>query len=108
MGWLDAKTFYKRGDKPRFKVGDKVFKIVEIRPNILKRTLRFCVEYTVEEVSSKKSGLFFKEFTYVIKEVGTDKLYDGIYESELFTEFKHIDNPNTDDPDWWLDYFNFE
>jgi hypothetical protein len=97
MGWLDAISTYKSGDTPKYKVGDKVYKLIVILPEFNKRKLqKFCVPCEVTEVSEKKSGFIFREFTYTIKSA-TGELIENVYESELYTEYQNV--PETKNPD---------
>lgn len=98
MSWLDAATFYKSGDTPKYKVGDTVYKLLVILPELNKRKLqKFCVPCEVTEVSSKKSGFIFREFTYTVKMVKTGEVVEDVYESELYTEYQNV--PETKNPD---------
>ena len=98
MSWLDAATFYKSGDTPKYKVGDRVYKLLVIPPELGKRKLqKFCVECVITGVSTKKSGFIFKEFTYTVKMVKTNEVVENVYESELYPEY--IDVPETKNPD---------
>jgi hypothetical protein len=98
MSWLDAATFYRSGKTPKYKVGDKVYKLLVIPPELGKRKLqKFCVECEVTSVSTKKSGFIFKEFTYTVKMVKTNEVVENVYESELYTEYQNV--PETKNPD---------
>lgn len=98
MGWLDAATLYKSGDTPKYKVGDKLYKLLVIPPELNKRKLqKFCVPCEVTWVSSKKSGFIFREFTYKVKMLNTSEVVDDVYESELYTEYQDV--PETKNPD---------
>ena len=98
MSWLDAASFYSSGKTPKYKVGDKVYKLLVILPELGKRKLqKFCVECEVTSVSTKKSGFIFKEFTYTVKMVKTSEVVENVYESELYTEYQNV--PETKNPD---------
>ena len=98
MGWLDASFTYRSGNTPKYKVGDKVYKLLVIPPELGKRKLqKFCVECEVISVSTKKSGFIFKEFTYVVKMIKSGKVVENVYESELYTEYQNV--PETKNPD---------
>ena len=98
MSWLDAATFYKSGDTPKYKVGDVVYKLIVIPPELNKRKLqKFCVPCEITEVSSKKSGFIFREFTYTVKMSKTGEVVKDVYESELYTEYQNV--PETKNPD---------
>ena len=99
MGWFDSNFTYSSGDTPKFKVGDHVYKTVIILPTLNKKLQKFCVAHEIKGVSAKKSGLFFKEFTYTVKSLETGEIIDNVYESELYTEwydFKFPKDPNID------------
>ena len=97
MGWLDASFTYRSGKEPKYKVGDKVYKLLVIPPELGKRKLqKFCVECEVTSVSTKKSGFIFREFTYTVK-MPTGEVVDNVYESELYTEYQNV--PETKNPD---------
>ena len=98
MGWFDAAPTYKSGDTPKYKVGDTVYKLLVILPEFNKRKLqKFCVPCEVTEVSDKKSGFIFREFTYTVKMVKTGEVVENVYESELYTEYQNV--PETKNPD---------
>ena len=98
MGWLDASFTYSSGKTPKYKVGDKVYKLLVILPELNKRKLqKFCVPCEVTRVSTKKSGFIFREFTYTVKMVKTDEVVENVYESELYTEYQNV--PETKNPD---------
>jgi hypothetical protein len=97
MGWFDATATYRSGKIPRYKVGDKVYRLLVIPPEFNKRKLqKFCVPCEVVGVSTKKSGFIFREFTYTVKSV-TGELVNNVYESELYTEYQNV--PETKNPD---------
>ena len=98
MSWLDAATFYRSGDTPKYKVGDKVYKLLVIPPELGKRKLqKFCVACEITSVSTKKSGFIFREFTYTVKMIKTGEIVENVYESELYTEYQNV--PETKNPD---------
>ena len=98
MSWLDSSFTYRSGDTPKYKVGDTVYKLLVIPPEINKRKLqKFCVPCEVTEVSSKKSGFIFREFTYTVKMLKTGEVVEDVYESELYTEYQNV--PETKNPD---------
>lgn len=98
MGWFDAAATYSSGKTPKYKVGDKVYKLLVIMPELNKRKLqKFCVPCEVTEVSDKKSGFIFREFTYTVKMIKTGEVVEDVYESELYTEYQNV--PETKNPD---------
>ena len=97
MGWFDASATYSSGKTPKYKVGDKVYKLLVILPELNKRKLqKFCMPCEVTGVSTKKSGFIFREFTYTIKSV-TGEVIENVYESELYKEYQNV--PETKNPD---------
>lgn len=97
MSWLDAASFYRSGKTPKYKVGDKVYKLLVIPPELGKRKLqKFCVACEITSVSTKKSGFIFREFTYTVK-MPTGEIVENVYESELYTEYQNV--PETKNPD---------
>jgi hypothetical protein len=97
MGWFDASATYSSEKTPKYKVGDKVYKLTIILPEFNKRKLqKFCVPCEVTGVSTKKSGFIFREFTYTIKSA-TGEATENVYESELYTEYQDV--PETKNPD---------
>lgn len=98
MGWFDAAVTYRSGKTPKHKVGDKVYRLLIIPPELSKRKLqKFCVACEITKVSTKKSGLIFREFTYTIKMLKTGEIVENVYESELYTEYQYV--PETKNPD---------
>ena len=98
MSWLDASFTYRSGDTPKYKVGDKAYKLLVILPKLNKGKLqKFCVECEVLSVSTKKSGFIFREFTYTVKMLNTGEIVENVYESELYTEYQNV--PETKNPD---------
>ena len=97
MGWFDASATYRSGKTPKYKVGDKVYKLLVILPEFNKRKLqKLCLPYEIIEVSTSKSGFIFREFTYIIKSA-TDEIVENVYESELYPEYQNV--PETKNPD---------
>ena len=91
MGWLDASFTYRSGNIPKYKVGDKVYKLLVIPPELGKRKLqKFCVACEITGVSTKKSGFIFREFTYTVKMLNTGEIVENVYESELYTEYQNV------------------
>jgi hypothetical protein len=98
MGWFDAAATYRSGKTPKYKVGDKAYKLLVIPPEFNKRKLqKFCVPCEVTGVSTKKSGFIFREFTYTIKMLNTGESVENVYESELYAEYQNV--PETKNPD---------
>ena len=84
MSWITSNKFYESGEKPKFEVGQRIIiqsytfyitsmRVVKTRP----------IRAEVVSVSDKKSGLFWKEFTYTVKELESGKVRTNMYESEL-------------------------
>ena len=98
MGWFDAAATYSSGKTPKYKVGDKVYRLLVIPPEFNKRKLqKFCAPCEITGVSTKKSGFIFREFTYTVKMVKTGEVVEDVYESELYTEYQNV--PETKNPD---------
>lgn len=97
MSWLDSAFTYRSGTTPKYKVGDVVYKLLVISPTLKKKLQKFCVECEVINVSSKKSGFIFKEFTYTVKMLKTNEVVEDVYESELYPEYQNV--PETKNPD---------
>ena len=98
MGWFDAAATYRSGKTPKYKVGDKVYKLIVISPELFKRKLqKFCAACEITGVSTKKSGFIFREFTYTVKMLKTGEIIENVYESELYTEYQNV--PETKNPD---------
>lgn len=100
MGWLDSNFTYKSGDTPKYKIGDQVYRILIIMPKWGRKIQKFCVAYKIKDVSTKKSGLFFKEFTYTIQAMNTGEIIENVYESELFTEYVDFKSPKDPNINW--------
>ena len=105
MSWLDAASFYRSGKTPKYKVGDSVYKILVITPKLndgkVSRLQKFCVECEITNVSTKKSGFIFREFTYTVKMVKTGEVVENVYESELYPEYQKL--PVLDKPELTLE-----
>jgi hypothetical protein len=52
------------------------------------------------EVSEKKSGLFFPEFTYTIRALDNGEVIENVYESELFDEWVDFHSPKDPNINW--------
>ena len=101
MSWFDAAATYSSGKTPKYKVGDKVYKLLVILPELGKRKLqKFCVPCEVTEVSTKKSGWIFKEFTYKVRFLESGRKFKSIYESQLAKEQQRgqYSDPEVGDP----------
>lgn len=101
MGWFDASPTYSSGNTPKYKVGDKVYRLLVISPAPKRKLQKFCVACEITGVSTKKSGFIFKEFTYTVKSLTTSEIAENVYESELYAEYQNV--PETKNPD-----INFE
>ena len=101
MGWLDSNFIYKSGDTPKYKFGDKAYRIRIIMPKLPETKLqKFSVEYEIEKISDKKHGLFFKEYTYTIKALDNGEVIEDVYESELYDEWIDFHSPKDSNIDW--------
>lgn len=85
MSWWNSSKFYKSGDTPKYKTGDVVWLYEDWEFDGWSCT-RVSKQCEITEVSAKKSGLFFKEFTYKVKFLESGKKYKHIYESQLSAE----------------------
>ena len=85
MRWWNSDKFYKSGDTPKYKVGDILWlhEPWEFDGFACRRESKQC---EITEVSTKKSGLFFTEFTYKVKFLESGKKFKSIYESQLAKE----------------------
>jgi hypothetical protein len=101
MSWLDSNFTYKSGNMPKYKIGDKAYRIRIIMPEFLKTKIqKFSIEYEIIGVSEKKSGLFFKEFTYTIQALDNGEVIEDVYESELYDEWVDFHSPKDPTIDW--------
>lgn len=101
MGWLDSNFTYKSGDIPKYKVGDKAYRVRIIMPKSLKTKMqKFSVEYEIKNVSTKKHGLFFKEFTYTIQAIDNGEVIENVYESELYDKWVDFHSPKDPNINW--------
>ena len=101
MGWLDSNFTYKSGNMPKYKVGDKAYRIRIIMPKAFKTKIqKFSVEYEITKVSSEKSGLFFQEFTYTIRALDNGEVIEDVYESELYDEWVDFHSPKDPTINW--------
>jgi hypothetical protein len=96
MGWFDASAIYSSGKTPKYKVGDKVYRLLVISPTLKRKLQKFCVACEIVGVSEKKSGFIFREFTYSVKSA-TGEVTEDVYESELYSEYQNV--PKTKNPD---------
>lgn len=86
--WRDSKKFYKSGKLPEYPRGRVVYLWRTDKLNCTGKragyTRHFCHPFTVEEVSKKKSGLIFKEFTYtLVNAYDKNDIVRGVYESTI-------------------------
>jgi hypothetical protein len=100
MGWLDSNFIYQSGDKPKYKVGDKAYRIRIIMPKFKTKIQKFSIEYEITKVSEKKHGFIFKEFTYTIRALDNREIIEDVYESELFDEWVDFYSPKDPTIDW--------
>jgi hypothetical protein len=101
MGWLDSNFTYKSGNMPKYKVGDKAYRVRIIMPKFLKTKIqKFSVQYEIIEVSEKKHGVFFKEFTYTIRALDNGEVIKNVYESELYDQWIDFHSPKDPNIDW--------
>jgi hypothetical protein len=90
MGWWHSKNFYKSGEEPVYKLGQVVYKMWRYYNETCLSMMQFSCEHEILEVSKKKSGLLFREFTYKVKNLLNGDIIEGVYESELATEYQGI------------------
>lgn len=100
MSWLDSNFTYKSGNMPKYKIGDKAYRIRIIMPVLNTKIQKFSIEYRIIGVSEKKSGLFFKEFTYTIQALDNGEVIEDVYESELYDEWVDFHSPKDPTIDW--------
>ena len=101
MGWLDSNFTYKSGNTPKYKVGDKAYRIRIIMPKFLKTKIqKFSIQYEIIEVSEKKRGVFFKEFTSTIRALDNEEVIKNVYESELYDQWVDFHSPKDPNIDW--------
>ena len=101
MGWLDSNFTYQSGDEPKYKVGDKAYRIRIIMPKAFKTKIqKFSIEYEIIKVSNKKSGFIFKEFTYTIRALDNGEVIEDVYESELYDEWVDFHSPKDPTINW--------
>lgn len=57
MSWLDSNFIYKSGDKPKYKVGDKAYRMRIIMPKFLKTKIqKFSIEYEIKKYPTKSTA----------------------------------------------------
>ena len=99
MSWWNSKKFYESGDTPKYKVGDILWlhEAWTFDGFSCRRESKQC---EITEVSTEKSGWFFKEFTYKVRFLESGKKYKTIYESQLSTTKQKADysDPDVGDP----------
>lgn len=85
MGWFDSKWLYKSYTIAKYVVGEEVYLTREIpEPWLGTGVSPNPPKYIVTTVSDKPtSGLINKEFVYSIKNVDTNEVRTGVYESEM-------------------------
>ena len=84
-GW-NSNKFYSSDDTPKYKVGDILWlhEPWSFRDDL--SCTRESKQCEVTEVSTSKSGWFFREFTYKVRFLESGKKYKSIYESQLAKE----------------------
>ena len=99
MSWWNSNKFYKSGDTPKYNVGDVLWlhEPWKFDGFACRRESKQC---EITEVSTKKSGWFFKEFTYKVRFLETGRKYKAIYESQLAKEQQRAQysDPDVGDP----------
>jgi hypothetical protein len=99
MSWWNSSKFYKSGDTPKYKVGDILWlhEPWTFDGFACRRESKQC---EITEVSTKKSGWIFKEFTYKVRFLESSKKFKYIYESQLATEQQRgqYSDPDVGDP----------
>lgn len=85
MSWWNSSKFYKSDDTPKYKVGDILWlhEPWQFDGFACRRESKQC---EITEVSTKKSGLIFKEFTYKVRFLESGRKFKYIYESQLAKE----------------------
>lgn len=86
MSWWNSNKFYSSDDTPKYKVGDILWlhEPWSFRDDL--SCTRESKQCEVTEVSTSKSGWFFREFTYKVRFLESGKKYKSIYESQLAKE----------------------
>lgn len=100
MGWFDASATYSSGKTPRYKIGDKAYRVLVISPTLKKKLQKFCIPCEIVAVSTKKSGFIFREFTYTVKMQNTGEIVETVYESELYSEYQNVPETKNPNIDW--------
>ena len=99
MSWWNSNKFYSSGDTPKYVVGDILWlhEPWQFDGFACRRESKQC---EITEVSSGKSGLFFREFTYKVRFLESGKKYKYIYESQLSREQQRgqYSDPDVGDP----------
>ena len=99
MSWWNSNKFYSSEDTPKYKVGDILWlhEPWQFDGFACRRESKQC---EITEVSTEKSGWFFKEFTYKVRFLETGRKYKAIYESQLAREKQsgQYSDPDVGDP----------
>jgi hypothetical protein len=99
MSWWNSSKFYKSEDTPKYKVGDILWlhEPWTFDGFACRRESKQC---EITEVSTKKSGWIFKEFTYKVRFLESGRKFKSIYESQLATEQQRgqYSDPDVGDP----------
>lgn len=99
MSWWNSNKFYKSGDTPKYQVGDILWlhEPWTFDGFACRRESKQC---EITEVSTKKSGWIFKEFTYKVRFLESGRKFKAIYESQLAKEQQssQYSDPDVGDP----------
>ena len=88
MGWFQSKWFTKSGKEPKFKIDQIIY-----FPQEMLVTECYSVKYVTEHtphriacLEKRKSGIFFREFTYKIERISDGLIIQNVYESEILED----------------------
>jgi hypothetical protein len=99
MSWWNSSKFYKSDDTPKYSVGQIVW-LHEPWKFDGWSCARESKQCEITEVSTKKSGWIFTEFTYKVRFLESGKKFKYIYESQLAKEQQRsqYSDPDVGDP----------